>query len=44
MLKLVMVMARIERKIDHLTDLIEEVLAYLDGMDNQKRSGDEWRE
>ena len=38
------IIARIENKVDHLTGLVEEVLAYLDGMDEQKRGGDEWKE
>ena len=35
---------KIEKKVDHLTGLVEEVLAYLDGMDEHRRGGDEWKE
>jgi len=44
LLQLEVAIYRIEKKVDHLTGLVEEVLAYLDGMDEQKRGGDEWKE
>ena len=34
--------ARIEKKLDHLTGLLEEVLAYLDGMDKKDEPEDDW--
>ena len=42
--QLMAVLEDLEEKIDHLTGLVEEVLAYLDGMDEQERGGDEWKE